>query len=122
MSTTTQSTLSSGLLATIMADESFRPSEPGSLKEAGLPVSLVESLIIKRLAVVGMTSGRQLANDLCLPFAALEKMYQQLRSRQMIVHSGSAPLNDYNYALTETGQTTGASQRIPRHLNQRDFV
>lgn len=111
MSTTTQSTLSSGLLATIMADESFRPSEPATLQEAGLPVSLVESLVIKRLAVVGMSSGRQLANDLCLPFAALEKMYQHLRSRQMIVHSGSAPLNDYNYALTETGVDRAAAAR-----------
>lgn len=111
MSTTTQSSISSGLLATIMADESFRPSEPASLQEAGLPVSLVESLIIKRLAVVGMSSGRQLANDLCLPFAALEKMYQHLRSRQMIVHNGSAPLNDYNYALTEIGVDRAATAR-----------
>ena len=99
------------MLATIMADESFRPSEPASLQEAGLPVSLVESLIIKRLAVVGMSSGRQLANDLCLPFAALEKMYQHLRSRQMIVHNGSAPLNDYNYALTENGVDRAATAR-----------
>lgn len=104
MGTSTSSTLSSSLLATIMAEESFRPSEPTSLQEAGLPISLVESLIIKRLAVVGTTSGRQLANDICLPFAALEKLYQHLRSRQIIVHQGSAPLNDYNYSLTENGR------------------
>lgn len=94
-----------------MADESFRPSEPASLQETGLPVSLVESLIIKRLAVVGLTSGRQIANDLCLPFATLESMYQHLRSRQMIVHKGSAPLNDYNYALTENGRDRAAIAR-----------
>ena len=111
MSTTTASTLSSGLLATIMADESFRPSEPASLQETGLPVSLVESLIIKRLAVVGLSSGRQLANDLCLPFATLENMYQHLRSRQLIVHNGSAPLNDYNYSLTENGRDRAAIAR-----------
>ena len=105
MSTTTSSSsLSSGLLATIMADESFRPSEPNSILETGIPSSLVESLVIKRLAVVGMSSGRQLANDLCLPFATLENLFTHLRSRQMIVHKGSAPLNDYCYALTETGR------------------
>ena len=87
-------TLGSNLLATIMADESYHPSEPVSLKETGLPISLIESLLIKRLAVVGMTSGRQLANDLCLPFNVLEPLYQQLRARQMIVHQGAAPLND----------------------------
>ncbi len=94
-----------------MADESFRPSEPATLQESGLPVSLVEGLIIKRLGVVGISSGRQLANDLCLPFAALETMYQQLRSRQMIVHKGSAPLNDYSYALTENGRDRAAVAR-----------
>jgi hypothetical protein len=109
MSTNTApSSLSSSLLATIMADESFRPSEPVSLQESGVPVSLIESLIIKRLAVVGMSSGRQLANDTCLPFAVLEKMFQHLRSRQLIVHQGSAPLNDYNYALTENGRDRAA--------------
>ncbi len=109
MSTETSSQLGSSLLATIMADESYRPSEPASLKETGLPVSLIESLLIKRLAVVGTTSGRQLANDLCLPFPTLEGLYQNLRARQIIVHSGSAPLNDYNYVLTETGRDRAAA-------------
>ena len=103
--------LSSNLLATILADESYHPSEPVSLQETGLPVSLIESLLIKRLAVVGVTSGRQLANDLCLPFNALEPLYQQLRARQMIVHQGAAPLNDYNYSLTDTGRDRAAIAR-----------
>jgi len=64
---------------------------------------MIESLILKRLAVVGVSSGRQLANDLCLSFTVLEGMFQTLRVRQYLVHKGSAPLNDYNYALTETG-------------------
>jgi len=95
---------SSDLLATIMADESFRPSEPVSIEDTGLPVSLIESLIIKRLAVVGVSSGRQLANDVCLSFTALESLYQHLRARQLIVHKGSAPLNDYVYSLTDDGR------------------
>ena len=103
--------IGSSLLATILADESYHPSEPASLKETGLPLSLIESLLIKRLAVVGVTSGRQLANDLCLSFNALEPLYQQLRARQMIVHQGSAPLNDYNYSLTDTGRDRAAVAR-----------
>lgn len=99
------------LLAAILADESYRPSEPTSLQETGLPVSLIESLLIKRLAVVGQSSGRQIANDLCLPFAVLENLYQHLRSRQIIVHQGSAPLNDYNYTLTENGRDRAAVAR-----------
>jgi predicted ATPase with chaperone activity len=98
------SSFGSSLLATILADETYRPSEPVRLSDTGLPVSLIESLVIKRLAVVGMTSGRQLSNDLRLPFNVLEEIYQNLRQRQVIVHNGSAPLNDYNYTLTESGR------------------
>lgn len=100
----TSSALSNSLLATIMADESYRPNEPSSLSDTGLPISLVESLIVKRLSNVGVSSGRQLANDICLPFGILEELLLTLRSRQFIVHKGSAPLNDYNYALTELGR------------------
>ena len=94
----------SGLLATILADESFRPAEPASISETGIPVSLIESLILKRLGVAGQTSGRQLANDIRIPFAIAEPVLQNLRVRQTIVHRGSAPLNDYSYALTENGR------------------
>ena len=85
-STNSSPSFANALLATIMSDESFRPSEPTSIQETGLPVSLIESLLIKRLAVVGSSSGRQLANDLCLPFAVLESVYQNLRTRQILVH------------------------------------
>ena len=92
-----------GLLATILSEESYRPVEPETIADTGLPVSLVESLILKRLMVVGTTSGRKLAEYICLPFRILEPIYQNLRARQMIVHRSTAPLNDYNYALTENG-------------------
>src|SRR5205814_8453965 len=31
-------------------------------------------------------------------------MFRVLRARQIVVHTGSAPLNDYNYALTDQGR------------------
>ena len=102
--TSTPQLSGSSLLATILADESYRPAEPLKMSDSGLPVSLVESLLIKRLATVGISSGRQLANDLRLPFNILEELYQTLRARQVIVHKGSAPLNDYNYTLTDGGR------------------
>lgn len=74
------------------------------MAETGLPGSLIEALILKRLSVVGMSSGRQLANDVCLPFQLLEQLFLHLRSHQLIVHKGSAPLNDYIYSLTDQGR------------------
>jgi hypothetical protein len=104
MLTTDLSSPPSSLLQTILADESYRPAEPATLAETGLTASLVESLICKRLSLIGLSSGRQLADDVALPFHVLEPTFHTLRTRQLIVHKGSAPLNDYLYALTEQGQ------------------
>lgn len=101
--TTVQDTRES-LLATLLSDETFRPAEPHSLQEAGIPASLVESLICKYLTVAGVSSGRQIANQLCLPFGILESVFHDLRTRQVIVHTGSAALGDYSYSLTEQGR------------------
>lgn len=104
MASPRDSSLHQGLMATILADESYRPSEPNTLRDTGLPVSLIETMIIKRLSLVGTASGRKVAEAVCLPFRLLEDIYQSLRQRQIVVHKGSAPLNDYNYALTEDGR------------------
>lgn len=101
---TTSASHNSNLLAAILSDEVFRPAEPTSLADMGLPASLVESLLVKRLAVVGESSGRQLASDLCIPFPIMEEVYRILRARQVMTHKGAAPLNDYFYALTEAGR------------------
>ncbi len=92
------------LLATLLSDEAFRPVPPRTLEETGVAVSLIESLVLKHLALVGTASGRAVAEYLCLPFAVLDGLFQALRSRQLMVHSGSAPVNDYYYSLTEQGR------------------
>jgi predicted ATPase with chaperone activity len=104
MLTTESSSAHAGLLQTILAEESYRPAEPNSIAETSLPLSLVEGLILKRLSLVGTSSGRQLAEDVALPFNVLEPIFQSLRTRQIIVHKGSAPVADYVYGLTESGQ------------------
>ncbi len=93
-----------GLLATLLLDEGFRPTAPRSVEETGLTISLIESLICKHLGVVGANSGRGIAKEICLPFGILEGLLQTLRARQILVHTGSAPLNDYRYTLTEQGR------------------
>jgi predicted ATPase with chaperone activity len=92
------------LLAAIFADETFIPAEPGSIEETGLSPTLVEALICKYVLVVGSASGRQIAEQICLPFGTLEGLFRVLRQRQIIVHSSSAQMNDYNYVLTDQGR------------------
>lgn len=92
------------LLSAILSEEGFQPPEPATLAETGLSESLIDSLICKYLSVVGTASGRSIADHLCLPMGVVEDMYHRLRSRQFLSHTGSAPLNDYYYALTDQGR------------------
>jgi len=59
------------LLATLLADESFWPAEPNTLEETGLPISLIESLILKFIAIAGTSSGRRIAEHLCIPYGIM---------------------------------------------------
>jgi len=90
-------------LQTFLSDERFCPTEPRSLEQTGLTLSLIESLICKHLAMAGTASGRSIAESMGLPFRILEEVYAALRARQVVVYSGTAPFNDYYYMLTEQG-------------------
>jgi hypothetical protein len=92
-----------GLLASLLADDVFHPAEPQSLEQTGISPVVIETLIYKYLLQIGSTSGRDIAQHLCLPFGILEDVLLALRSRQVLVHQGQAALNDYCYALTEQG-------------------
>ena len=100
----TSSSVKDGLLATILSEECYRPNEPATLEETGLSESLVGALIGKALLRVETSTGRAIAEQICLPFVVLDEILQTLRDRQLIARKGSAPLNDYTYALTEQGQ------------------
>ncbi len=104
MLTTDTHDIQESLLQTFLSDERFWPAEPNSVEETGLSISLIESLVCKYLAITGTASGRAIAESICLPFRLLEDVYAGLRTRQIIVHSGSAPFNDYYYVLTDQGQ------------------
>ena len=108
MSTDTRDSRESALAA-LLCEEAFWPSAPRTLEETGLSIPLLESLVCKYLAVVGSSSGRGIAERLCLPFGIMDPLFQSLRTRQVIVHRGAAPVNDYHYALTELGRQQAQS-------------
>jgi predicted ATPase with chaperone activity len=108
--TTAEATPSLGsLLSTLLSDENFRPAEPKSLEETGLSAALVESLVLKYVLAVGSASGRAVADQICLPFGIVDGLMQSLRQRQLMVHTGSAAVNDYNYTLTDQGRQRAKS-------------
>lgn len=96
--------LSESIVQAFLSDERFSPAVPKTFAEAGLSESLVEALACKYLAVTGIASGRTIADMLCLPFRLLEGLLANLRTRQVLVHTGAAPFNDYYYTLTDSGR------------------
>ena len=92
-----------GFLSSLLSDDVFIPSEPRNMSETGINSVLIESLILKFLLQVGSASGRKIGRELCLPHNVIEEVLDSLRSRQVVVHSGQAQLNDYYYALTDVG-------------------
>ncbi len=105
MTTLDSAPASGSLLAAMFADDTtFTPAEPNSIEESGLSASMIESLICKYVLVIGSASGREIAEQVCLPFRTLEGIFRTLRQRQILVHSSSAQMNDYYYTLTDNGR------------------
>jgi predicted ATPase with chaperone activity len=105
------------LLASILSEDTFRPAEPKSIEETGLTAWLIETLILKYLSLIGSASGRQIADNICLPFMILDAIYTSLRQRQLLINSGSAQLNDFVYTLTDQGR-----QRAKAALEQCSYI
>lgn len=98
------------------ANGGFFPLEPRSLEETGLTDREIESLILKYLLNCGSAAGRAIANQLKLPFRALEGLLARLKAEQLIVYCGSAALNDYHYQLTDFG-----TERARRYAQQCSY-
>jgi len=105
MSITQTQEVEPSLLSTLLSEDAFWPTEPQSLEETGLSAAFIESLVLKHFRVAGTCSGRTISEQLCLPFRVMEPLYGSMRTRQLLVHAGSAPFNDYYYSLTEQGRT-----------------
>lgn len=104
MSVTQTQDVEQSLLSTLLSEDAFWPAEPQTLEETGLTTSFVESLVLKQFRLAGTCSGRNVAEQLCLPFRCVEPLYGSLRTRQLLVHAGAAPFNDYYYTLTDQGR------------------
>ncbi|HID77232.1 MAG TPA: AAA family ATPase [Planctomycetaceae bacterium] len=87
-----------------LADEDFVPSGPQSLREAELTDSEVEALVLKFLFARGDATGRDIADQVKLPFILLDPLLREMKNSQLVVHRGSAPMNDFRYQLTDLGR------------------
>jgi predicted ATPase with chaperone activity len=94
----------SALLSALLAGENFWPTDPRSLQDLGLSEPFVESHLLRMLLSSGNMTGRQMSGEICIPFRIVESVLERLRSRRLLVHNGSASMNDYVYALSDEGR------------------
>lgn len=85
----------------------FLPFPPRSFREALLSEPQVESLVLKFLLNRGTASGREIADQIALPFGLMEKFLHYLKAERLVVFKGSAPVADYQYELTDRGVDRG---------------
>ena len=85
----------------------FVPTEPSSIAAAGLSESEVEALALKLLLARGDVSGRDIADQVKLPFVLIDELLRRMKNDQLVGHRGAAPMNDYQYQLTDMGRERG---------------
>jgi hypothetical protein len=84
--------------------DGFVPQEPQSFRAAGLNDSLVESLALKHLLARGDSTGREVADQLKLPFILVDELLRELKNNQLLAYRAGAPMNDFLYQLTDLGR------------------
>ena len=82
----------------------FVPLEPSSFKAAGLTDTQVEELVLKFMLNRGSGTGREVAEQIKLPFKLIDEILRQMKADQTVVYRGSASMNDYQYVITELGR------------------
>ena len=90
----------------------FIPVEPKNFAEARLIPDEVEALILKMLLARAAT-GREASEQTKLPFLMIDDLLREMKARQLVVHRGSAPVNDYLFELTDLGRER--ARRLSEH-------
>ncbi|QDV36669.1 P-loop NTPase family protein [Tautonia plasticadhaerens] len=83
----------------------FRPTAPTDFASAGLNQALVESLVMKFLLGIGVSSGRKIAEELGLPFGPFPEFLRGLKAQQLVTYTDTAAANDYYFSLTDAGRS-----------------
>ncbi len=82
----------------------YKPVVPKTLEDTKLNNILIEDLIYKVLLSRGVMTGRDVANELCLPFALIAPILTDLKNRMFVGHKNAASMGDYEYVLADPGR------------------
>lgn len=90
--------------AEAVAKDVFVPKEPQTFRDAKLTDAEVEALVMKFLLARGAASGREISDQIKLPYLMIEKVLRQLKNDQLIGYTGAAAAGDHICRLGDTGR------------------
>ena len=99
------STLTRPQLAGVPEITEWMPEEPRTLAEAGLSETDIEALVLRLIRADGPTVGRRIAEQVRLPFGLVAEVLRGLKAQMLVGYSNQAAMGDFEYDLTEDGQT-----------------
>jgi len=86
-----------------LSPDEFVPVAPSTCEESGLTESEIEGLMLKCLLNSGASSGREMCDQVRLPFRVVERVLRRMKENMLLVYKSSALLSDYVYELTDPG-------------------
>jgi hypothetical protein len=98
-------------------EEGFKPRVPESLAETKLSFEEVERILLKFLLAKGSGTGRELCQQIKLPFQIVDPILKQLKQDQMVMFKGAAAMGDYDYAISDLGR-----ERARRYTDECSYV
>lgn len=88
----------------------FVPLEPQSVAQSGLKEQIVDGLILRYLMYCEAASGRDVAQQIRLPFTIVGERLQLMRAEKLVAYRQSAGVNDFEYELAPEAE--GRAGRI----------
>jgi hypothetical protein len=86
------------------ATTEFVPQAPRSFPEAGIAESSVEEIVCKYLLSKGEATGRDISEQVKLPFPMIETLLARMKYDQLIGYIGQSTMNDYVCKLSDIGR------------------
>ncbi len=83
--------------------DDFLPLRPHSLKESGLTINDMSPLLLKFLFLHGVQSGRNISDQVKLPFDVVDPLLGELKSDLLVSIKSASVVGDYAFELTPKG-------------------
>ncbi|WP_437191450.1 AAA family ATPase [Planctomicrobium sp. SH527] len=92
------------LSSSVDKNAEFVPVCPESLEEMKLTEDDVQRLVLKYLVQKGSALGREISNQIKIPFGILFPLLAEWKSQQLISYRSSGEMGDYVFAIVEAGR------------------